>query len=52
MNLYQLSKKELIELLLAYDEYIYNDGEEWDSDRQPVCISEFYDNELWEKIHG
>lgn len=52
MDLNQLSKKELIELLLSYDEYIYNDGEQWDSDRQPICISEFYYNELWEIVHG
>ena len=49
MNWYELNKIELIDLLKSYDKYIYNDGEEWDRDRQPICIAEFYYNEQWEK---
>ena len=50
MNWNKLTKKELIALLSAYDEYIYNGGEPWDKDRQPVCIEEFLDNEYEEII--
>jgi hypothetical protein len=51
MNLYNLSKKELIDLLIEYDKYIYNDNEWWNGDRQPVCLTEFYFNE-YEEIRG
>lgn len=45
MFLNELTKQELIKLMTAYDEYIYNDGDEWTKDRQPICLSEFYENE-------
>ena len=45
MDFTKLTKKELIALIQAYDEYIYNGGEPWDQDRQPVGIEEFYNNE-------
>ena len=48
MNINALSKKELLQLIKAYDYYIYNDGEMWDNDRQPVGINEFYYNEYQE----
>jgi hypothetical protein len=48
MDLLKLTKMELIALISAYDKYIYNDGEEWDKDRQPIGILEFYDNEYQE----
>ena len=46
----ELSKEELVLLLRKYNEYIYNGGEPWDADRQPVCIDEFYDNEMHEML--
>jgi hypothetical protein len=49
MDWSKLTKRELIDLIEAYDEYIYNDGEEWGHDRQPVGIEEFYDNEYQEE---
>lgn len=48
MDLLKMTKRQLIDLILAYDNYIYNDGEEFNKDRQPVGISEFYDNEFQE----
>lgn len=48
MNWYNLNKKELIDLLIEYNKYICNDNEEWDSNRQPVCLTEFYFNEYEE----
>ena len=50
MNYNELTKQELIYLLLSYDEYIYNYGEEWSQDRQPIGIDEFYNNEYQEKL--
>ena len=45
----KLSKKELIELLNVYDEYIQdaNDGDLYKGgDFYPVCIEEFYMNDF------
>jgi hypothetical protein len=53
-----LTKQELLELLNAYDDYIQdtNDGDRYrGGDFYPVCISEFYQNDLefWkESRHG
>jgi hypothetical protein len=52
----ELSKGEIISLLIEYDKYII----EWFDCRTteeiegsaPVCIREFYDNEFQEIIHG
>ena len=45
MDFRNLTKSGLLELIQSYDEYIYNGGEPWDQDRQPVGIAEYYDNE-------
>lgn len=46
-----LNKKEIIELIEAYNEYIQdaNDGELYSDGWKPVCIEEFYNNdfEFW-----
>ena len=44
----ELSHNDLLSLVIEYDNYIYNNGEEWDRDRQPVSILEFYNNEFME----
>ena len=47
-----LTKQELLELLKAYDDYIQDAN---DGDFYPVCMSEFYQNDLefWkESRHG
>lgn len=43
-----LNKKELVELIQAYDEYIQdaNDGDRYMDGFYPVCIDEFYMNDL------
>ena len=52
----ELSKRELWELLVAYDEYIQdaNDRNLYRNDWYPVCISEFYMNDFehWKVRHG
>lgn len=45
----ELSRTELLHLINTYDRYIYNQGEQWGKDRQPICILEFYNNELQEE---
>lgn len=56
MVLNKLNKKELLELLKAYDEYIQdaNDGERYSDGFYPVCIKEFYMNdfEYWRVDNG
>lgn len=47
-----LSHYELLLLVIEYDNYIYNNGEEWDRDRQPISILEFYNNEYWEDVNN
>ncbi|NGU31157.1 hypothetical protein G6Z34_13790 [Clostridium perfringens] len=48
-----LNKKELLELIDAYDDYIQyvNDGELYNKGWKPVCIEEFYndDFEAWKE---
>jgi hypothetical protein len=44
----KMTKNEIIFFIRTYDKYIYNDGEPWNEDRQPVCINEFFDNEYQE----
>ena len=46
----ELSHNDLLSLVIEYDNYIYNNGEEWDRDRQPVSILEFYNNEFMEEL--
>lgn len=52
----KLNKKELLELLKAYDEYILdsNDGDRYSDGFYPVCIEEFYlnDFEYWRVDNG
>lgn len=54
-SLKNLSKKELYDMLMAYDSYIQdaNDEDKYESGWRPVCINEFYDCE-WSlmKEHG
>ena len=50
MDFDRISKSEPINLIKTYDEYIYNDGEQWTEDRQPVGVEEFYNNEYQEII--
>ena len=56
MELKELNKEELVELLEAYDEYIQdaNDGQLYLDGFYPVCISEFYQNdfEFWRVNDG
>ena len=42
-----LTKEEIITLVLAYHEYLFEDHEEEFNhmDRAPVCLAEFYDSE-------
>ncbi|WP_175582775.1 hypothetical protein [Clostridium perfringens] len=44
----QLDKKELLELINAYDDYIQdaNNGELYYEGWEPVCIEEFYNNDF------
>lgn len=51
-QLEKMSKYDLLLLTIAYDKYIYNNGDEWDRDRQPIGILEFYNNEYWEDIEN
>lgn len=46
----ELSKEELIDLLLEYDAYIQlaNDEDSYHDGWRPVCINEFYDCEYRE----
>lgn len=47
-----LNKDELIDLLMAYNDYILDFDEDFQSvplDRTPVCVMEFYDNEYQEE---
>lgn len=47
-KLQKLNKNELIDLLVAYNDYILDFDEDFQSvplDRTPVCIPEFMDNE-------
>jgi len=46
----KISKEDLFDLMTEYDSYIYNDGEPWSPDRQPVGLFEFYNNEYQEII--
>lgn len=49
-QLNDLNKKELIDLICAYDNYIVNNYDEMQgSNWIPVCLSEFYDNEYQEE---
>ncbi len=53
-RLKKFTKKELIDLIVAYDNYIFNFFDEEAYDKIPVCLEEFYDNEyqdLEEKIN-
>ena len=45
-----ISKEELMDLLIAYDKYIQdaNDDDSYAKGWYPVCINEFYDNEFQE----
>ena len=50
-RLKQLDKEELIDLIMAYNDYILDFDEEFNSvvlDRIPICVMEFYDNEYQE----
>lgn len=50
-RLKQLDKEELIDLIIAYNDYILDFDEEFNSvvlDRIPICVMEFYDNEYKE----
>jgi len=50
-RLKQLDKEELIDLIMAYNDYILDFDEEFNSvvlDRIPICVMEFYDNEYKE----
>lgn len=49
-ELNDLSKKELLELISAYDDYIQgaNDENLYSSGWNPVCIMEFYECEFQE----
>lgn len=40
-----LDRQDIIDLMEDYDNYIWNGGEPWDADRQPVCFLEWLDNE-------
>lgn len=40
-----LDREDIIDLIEGYDNYIWNEGEPWDADRQPVCFLEWLDNE-------
>lgn len=45
-ELEQMTQEQLIELIIAYDNYIKDFDEDFqDLDRTPVCVSEFLDNE-------
>jgi len=46
----KIKKEDLFDLITEYDNYVYNDGEPWDKDRQPVGIFEFHNNEYQELI--
>lgn len=39
------AREDLTDLVEGYDRYIWNNGEPWDADRQPVCFLEWLDNE-------
>lgn len=45
---FSLCCKELIDLTTEYEKYIFNGGEPWDKDRQPISLEEFYYNEYSE----
>ena len=50
-RLKQLDKEELIDLIIAYNNYILDFDEEFNGvvlDRIPICVMEFYDNEYKE----
>lgn len=54
-RLKQLDKEELIDLIIAYNDYILDFDEEFNSvvlDRIPICVMEFYDNEYKELRGG
>jgi len=44
-----LSKKELYDLLFAYDKYVIEIVDREDGSI-PVCVSEFFDNEYQEEV--
>ena len=52
----KLNRAELVELVQAYDDYIQdaNDGELYSDGWKPVCINEFYQNDLefWRRSDG
>jgi len=45
MNLNDLSKIELIDLILHYDNYVIEYPEDHDGEGYPVCLQEFYHND-------
>ena len=46
-ELMEMSKEQLIELIIAYDNYIKDFDEDLQIlDRVPICISEYIDNEF------
>lgn len=47
LNFEDLSKKELIDLIVAYNDYVIEYFEEH-KEGTPVCVSEFFDNEYQE----
>ena len=47
-KLEELSKEDLLKLLMAYSDYVMSFYEEHDLGSFPVCIYEFYDNEYQE----
>lgn len=47
LNFEDLSKKELIDLIVAYNDYVIEYFEEHE-EGNPVCVSEFFDNEYQE----
>ena len=49
----QMSKEELIKLIVAYDNYIKDFDEDFQNlDRVPVCVNEFLDNEFGDEYEG
>lgn len=47
-KLKRCTKAELITILIQYSDYVVNDGEDWDYNRQPVSLSEWLENEYTE----
>jgi len=50
VKLKELGNKELLVLLIEYDKYIQeaNEEDKYKTGWKPVCIQEFYDNDLVE----